>query len=159
MSLEIEIRPYRLPDDIEGLARVWVDSALYHVAIDDLPPLKPDATMDYGRGRFAHIGPDDPRGLFVAEVDGEVVGHIEVSLNRDPVAPEFIDAYVDELAVAAAWRGQGIGTRLMAHAEQWAKGSGALSIGIDHLHTNAGAERLYERLGYRRRGVRRGKRF
>jgi ribosomal protein S18 acetylase RimI-like enzyme len=158
MALDIAVRPYRLPDDIEGLARVFLDSARYHEEIDDLPPLMSPATMEYARTRFARIKPDDKRGLFVAEVDGEVVGHIEVSMRRDDDAG-FVGAYVEELAVAEAWRGRGVGTRLMAHGEKWAQDNGARSIMLDHLHTNAGAARLYERLGYGRRGILLGKRF
>jgi ribosomal protein S18 acetylase RimI-like enzyme len=158
MSIEIQIRPYRLPDDIEALARTWVESAAYHEAIDDLPPLRSEASMDYARKRFGRIAPDDPRGLFVAEVGGEVVGHVEVRMRRDDDL-NYVDGYVEELAVAEPWRGRGVGTALMAHAEQWAKDNGALSIGLDHLHTNAGAQRLYERLGYGLRGIQRAKRF
>jgi GNAT superfamily N-acetyltransferase len=158
MSVEVEIRPYRLPDDIDGLARVYVDSEWYHNEIDDLPPLEPPFTMDQARQRFARITPDEKHGLFVAEVDGQVVGHIEVSMRRNHDVGA-VGAYVDELAVADGWRGRGIGTRLMAHGEAWARGNGAISIMLDHLHTNAGAARLYERLGYRRRGILLGKRF
>jgi ribosomal protein S18 acetylase RimI-like enzyme len=158
MSLQIRIRPYRLPEDIDGLAQVFVDSERYHATIDDLPPLTPPISIEYARNRFARIEPDDTRGLFVAEVDGAVVGHIEVSIRRNDEVG-FVGAYVDELAVAGGWRGRGIGTALMAHGEAWAKGNGAKSIMLDHLHTNAGAAKLYQRLGFRRRGILLGKRF
>jgi ribosomal protein S18 acetylase RimI-like enzyme len=146
------IRPYRIPDDVEGLARVYVDSATHHRAIDDLPPLIPAITMDYARQRFANLEPDDKRLLLVAEVDSEVVGLVEATMRRDDAA-QFVGAYVDELAVATSWRGHGVGTRLMAEVESWAARNGALSLALDHLHTNEGAHRLYERLGYQSRGV------
>jgi GNAT superfamily N-acetyltransferase len=151
-GLEILVRPYRLPEDIESLARVFVDSAVYHRDIDDLPPLIAPIGMEYARRRFEKPKPDGERALLAAEVDGAVVGLVEVTLRRDEAAG-FVGAYVDELAVAAAWRGRGIGTRLMAAAEEWARGSGALSVALDHLHTNHGAHRLYARRGYVSLGI------
>jgi len=41
----------------------------------------------------------------------------------------------------------------MAAVDEWARRNGALSVALDHLHTNDGAHRLYERLGFRVRGV------
>ncbi|HXA27579.1 MAG TPA: GNAT family N-acetyltransferase [Candidatus Angelobacter sp.] len=149
----LTVRPYRLPDDAEALSRIFADSEEYHRAIDDLPPLIPPVGIDYARQRFATMKPDDPeRCLLVAEVGGEVVGHVEAIMRRDEAAG-FTGTYVDELAVSPSWRGRGVGTALMAAVEEWARGKGALSVALDHLHTNEGAHRLYERLGFRTRGV------
>jgi GNAT superfamily N-acetyltransferase len=149
----ITVRPYRMPDDAEALSRVFADSEQYHREIDDLPPLVPLVGIEYARQRFAKIRTDDPeRALLVAEVDGAVVGHVEATMRRDEAAG-FAGAYVDELAVATSWRGRGVGTALMAAVDEWARSKGALSVALDHLHTNDGAHRLYERLGFRVRGM------
>jgi len=149
----VVVRPYRLPEDIEGLSSVYLDSERYHTAIDDQPPLTPPRELDYARQRFAAMSIGDPeRLLLVADADGEVVGHVEARMQRDEPA-HFVGVYVDELAVAEAWRGRGVGTLLMAAVEKWARDKGALSIALDHFHTNAGARRLYDRLGFRVRSV------
>jgi GNAT superfamily N-acetyltransferase len=148
----VKVRAYQIPDDVEGLSRVLIDSATYHRGIDDLPPMIPAMTMDYARQRFTNLSPDEKRLLLLAEVDGEVVGLVEATMRRDDEAG-FVGAYVDELAVAASWRGRGVGTLLMAEVDVWALGKGAMSVALDHLHTNEGAHRLYSRLGYAVRGV------
>lgn len=150
---QITVRPYRLPDDAEALSVVYAESEQYHRDIDDLPPLIPPLGIAYARQRFAKLKTDDTeRALLVAEVDGAVVGHVEATMRRDEAAG-FVGTYVDELAVSVPWRGRGVGTALMAAVEEWARGKGALSIALDHLHTNDGAHRLYERLGLRTRGM------
>jgi ribosomal protein S18 acetylase RimI-like enzyme len=65
---------------------------------------------------------------------------------REAEPDEF---FVNDVAVLPAYRGQGIGTRLLAVAEQRARsaGLGKCSLTVDLGNTRAQA--LYERLGYR----------
>ena len=56
--------------------------------------------------------------------------------------------HVAELFVAESVRGQGIGTRLLAEAEQYARTLGRQFITLDVVDTNVGALRLYQRLGF-----------
>ncbi len=71
-----------------------------------------------------------------------------VSLARVKEA-EAGEYFVNSLAVVAECRGQGIGTRLLAEAQARARDAGfarcSLTVDVD----NAGAQRLYERQGYR----------
>jgi ribosomal protein S18 acetylase RimI-like enzyme len=56
--------------------------------------------------------------------------------------------YVNAVATTPAHRGQGIGSRLMQLAEARARESGARTLSLIVAEDNAGARRLYERLGY-----------
>lgn len=56
--------------------------------------------------------------------------------------------YVDQLAVAAPWRSQGIGTRLLAEAAALAGRQGRSRVLLDVVDTNPRARALYERLGF-----------
>ena len=59
----------------------------------------------------------------------------------------FKSAHVSELWVAETHRGQGVGRKLLAKAEQLAVGRGCVRL---HLETrNEAARSLYEHLGYR----------
>jgi ribosomal protein S18 acetylase RimI-like enzyme len=65
------------------------------------------------------------------------------------VAPIGDDAlYLKMLAVNAARRGQGIGTRLLDHAGELAQKRGLTSVALDVRADNDGALRLYERFGF-----------
>jgi GNAT superfamily N-acetyltransferase len=152
-AARVVVRPYRLPEDAEALSQIFAASEQYHRDIDDLPPLIPPIGIDYARRRFAAMATDDAEHLLLAaEVGGAVVGLVEARMRRDPAAG-FVGTYVEELAVAPEWRGRGVGTALMAAVDEWARGHGALSVALDHFHTNEGAHRLYARLGYQVRGV------
>lgn len=67
-----------------------------------------------------------------------------VELERQSVGTWYINA----LAVFAAHRGNGIGSRLLQAAEDLAKANGYSAASIQVYAQNTGAVRLYERLGY-----------
>jgi putative acetyltransferase len=92
--------------------------------------------------------------LLVAELEtGVLVGRM--SLMRDP---HPASAHVADLGVmvAAAHRRAGIGTALMAAAEDWARRSRVRKLELHVFPHNEPAIRLYEKLGYREEGIRRG---
>jgi len=155
---DIRVRPYRLPDDVEALARIYEDSEEYHETIDVEPPPVPHS-METSRRRFAAMRPGGADVLWLcAEVDGTVVGLAEAAMRRDE-HNGFAGTYVNELAVAAGWRGRGIGTRLLDEVERWARDHGAMGLALDTFVDNQGARRLYERRGFRVRAVVMGKRL
>lgn len=57
-------------------------------------------------------------------------------------------AYIDDLCVDAAFRGQGIGERLMNCAEEWARRKQLPGIMLETQNINTTACRLYARCGY-----------
>jgi ribosomal protein S18 acetylase RimI-like enzyme len=62
--------------------------------------------------------------------------------------------YVNVLAAYPDLRGQGLGTALLAVAEQLAADAGRRGLSIIVSDANTGARRLYERTGYREAGRR-----
>ena len=74
-----------------------------------------------------------------------MVGFLSLESHREG-KPPFL--YLDDFSVTAACRGQGIGSRLLDMAEEYAA---ALELGETHLHVerdNLGARRLYRRRGF-----------
>ena len=57
--------------------------------------------------------------------------------------------YVNVLASYPQWRGQGFGTALLQHAEKLAAAGAKRGMSVIVADDNAGARRLYERMGYR----------
>ena len=93
-------------------------------------------------GRFFTGGEDK---ILVAEQAGMVVGFLSLESHREG-EPPFL--YLDDFSVTAACRGQGIGSRLLDMAEEYAA---ALRLGEIHLHVerdNLGARHLYQRRGF-----------
>ncbi|WP_327685186.1 GNAT family N-acetyltransferase [Streptomyces sp. NBC_00467] len=82
---------------------------------------------------------------------GETVGHLFV--GRREVRPGEEGAYVYDVAVAEAHRGQGHGRSLMLRAEQGALESGTRLLGLHVFAGNAPALGLYTSLGYETTGV------
>jgi ribosomal protein S18 acetylase RimI-like enzyme len=57
-------------------------------------------------------------------------------------------AHVSVLAITKDAEGSGVGRRLMAHAETWARQRGVSLLTLNVFDANARARRLYERLGF-----------
>jgi len=83
--------------------------------------------------------------VLVAEAGGEPVGELGLHLARYGVADLG-------MAVAAGWRGRGIGSALLAEAIDQARTAGAHKIALQVWPHNAAAIALYERFGFQREG-------
>lgn len=55
---------------------------------------------------------------------------------------------VHDVAVLSGYRGQRIGERMLALAEEMARARGACKLTLEVLSGNAGAQRLYQRVGF-----------
>ncbi|HVU30097.1 MAG TPA: GNAT family N-acetyltransferase [Sphingomicrobium sp.] len=86
---------------------------------------------------------------FIAFSDsGEAVGMIDLRVrNYAEGAPELVAPYVEDLWVEPVYRRQGVATRLLEAAEQWARSEGFNWLGSDarldnleshHWHRSAG---------------------
>jgi len=124
------------------------------VRAEDLPALEWDGVYTRYRQVFRETFEDAQRGhrvMLVAVAAGEVVGQVFVQLNSSE--QQFADGatrgYLYALRVRPVWQGQGVGARLIAAAEAALREHGFTTAVIAAAKENAGALRLYERLGYR----------
>ena len=90
--------------------------------------------------------------IFVAEVEEEVVGFINVRLEHE--SQEYISslvdyAYISDIVVLQAYRGRGIGTILLQQAEAFARHQGATVLKIQVLARNQQAADVYQHVGFR----------
>lgn len=98
-------------------------------------------------GRLETLTGDNLRKVFVAEVDGAVVGWVDVFARRMLLVDGM--AEINGLIVDAGVRGQGIGEQLMAAAEAWAVSAGCQEMRVRSNVIRQRAHRFYtERLGY-----------
>jgi ribosomal-protein-alanine N-acetyltransferase len=81
--------------------------------------------------------------------------------NRTLVGYLIISRYVDawhvmNVAVDPEYRGRGIATKLLSHLFEQTAGDGRRGYTLEVRVSNRSAIRLYERLGFKARGIRRG---
>jgi GNAT superfamily N-acetyltransferase len=86
--------------------------------------------------------------VFVAESGGRVVGWIHCPLTRSLVIEPHV--LIQGIVVDEAWRGHGIGRRLMAQAEAYARRQGVGFVRLRSGSQRQAAHAFYEALGYRR---------
>jgi ribosomal protein S18 acetylase RimI-like enzyme len=132
-----------------------------------------EAAWDVGRRRAAREeGSFSYRNATIIEHHGRCAGCLigyEIPDNPGPI-PDNMPAlfaplqelenlahgtwYINVLAVRPQFRSQGLGTKLLALAEETARGLGKRGMSVIVSDANLGAHRLYERLGYNERARR-----
>jgi GNAT superfamily N-acetyltransferase len=98
---------------------------------------------------FDEIDADKNNELIVAEMDGRVVGALQITFTPSISFQGGKRATVESVRVDEKHRGQGIGRRLMLWAIERAKAENCF---VMQLTTNADrreAHRFYERLGFK----------
>jgi streptothricin acetyltransferase len=81
--------------------------------------------------------------VMVAEAEGRLVAILEVESE-----PWRNTALVWALFVDKAWRGQGVGAKLLREAEKWAKRKRLRAVVLETQTNNIPAIRFYEKQGY-----------
>jgi len=114
-----------------------------------------------GSGNFSY------RNVLIAEIDGDVAGMLlSYKLSSEEEAedldelPAFIrplveleqcvpeSYYINMIATFSTFRGQGVGTTLLAQVDDLARLAGCVEISIEVFEENQGALKLYQRLGF-----------
>jgi GNAT superfamily N-acetyltransferase len=92
-------------------------------------------------------------GIFVAERNGRIVGlvgaYLDYALEIDGAYGRLMGLVVDE-----AFRGRGIGARLMEWIEGWLRDRGATRLTLTSGKQRIDAHRFYRNLGYEETGLR-----
>jgi aminoglycoside 6'-N-acetyltransferase I len=99
----------------------------------------------------AHLVLTTPIAIFVAEGSGGMLlGFLEVDLRSHADGCNGLQpvGYIEGWYVAEDYRHRGIGRRLLAKAEDWARGHGCLEMASDAVIDNELSQRAHEALGY-----------
>lgn len=70
-------------------------------------------------------------------------------IEKETFAGEW---YLDSLVTAEKFRGRGVGTELLDALGEFAKEDGEEIIGLNCDQSNAGAQKLYEKMGFKKTG-------
>ncbi len=89
------------------------------------------------------------QAAFVAEVEGELVGFVEVGLRPYAEGCETSPVgYLEGWYVRPPWRRQGVGRVLVERAEAWARDQGCTEMASDAQLENLPGQEAHRHLGY-----------
>ena len=131
------------------LADILIDCVEGGSSVSFLLPISRQTAEGFYRKTAARVA-EGSAILFVAALDGEIVGTVQLCPVLIENQPHRAD--VAKLLVHRRGRQRGIAQALMAALEEraWAEGRSLLSLDTT---TGSPAERLYEKLGWQRLGV------
>ncbi|WP_231711043.1 GNAT family N-acetyltransferase [Xanthobacter dioxanivorans] len=131
------------PEDLQALVALF--------AADELgghgDTCKASARADY-RVAFDAIDADPRTCLFVAELDGRVVGTFQLVVVHSLPARGALRALLEAVQVDAGLRGRRIGEAMVRFAIGEARRAGAKSLALTSNKVRLDAHRFYRRLGF-----------
>lgn len=102
-----------------------------------------------GPAELGNIVASDASVLLMARHDsGALVGTLTLVLFR---IPSGLRAWIEDVIVDEAWRGQGVGEALSQEAVRRATAAGARTVDLTSRPSREAANRLYRRLGFQPR--------
>jgi GNAT superfamily N-acetyltransferase len=134
---------------IPALAGILIDCVEGGASVSFMLPIDRRTAESFYEGVVEKIA-NGGAILFVAFLDGEIAGTVQLNPESKPNQPHRAD--VSKLLVARGGRNRGVAQALMAALEETAKERGRTLLCLDTA-TGSPAERLYEKLGWQRLGV------
>jgi len=147
----VEIRPFQPPDldelqQIRALAFETVFRSFRGILGPAIADVALSAAETEQAGLLADLcKPDAPQKVFVAELNGELIGFVSLSLDENQKVGE-----IGLNAVRPDCSGQGVGTQLYEFAlnEMKAAGMKVATVGTGGDPSHAPARRAYEKAGF-----------
>ncbi len=130
-------------DDVPTIVRMLADDELGRGREQLEDPL-PQAYYD----AYEEIAADPNNRLLVAEIDGEIVGTMQLSFLRMLSRKGSMRAEVEAVRIASHLRGKGIGRQMMVLAIDIARARGCVLMQLASNNSRVAAHRFYAQLGF-----------
>jgi ribosomal protein S18 acetylase RimI-like enzyme len=117
-------------------------------AFDRLVPQLSSSSPPPGREHLEALVSSPDTELFVARIDGRILGSLTLAFYRIPTG---LKAWIEDVVVDDAARGRGVGEQLNRVALAEARSRGAKAVDLTSRPTRESANRLYRRLGFEQR--------
>jgi len=114
-------------------------------AFDRLIPQLSSSSPPPTRDHLGAIVDNEDTVLFVARVDGRILGSLTLAFYRIPTGTK---AWIEDVVVDADARGHGIGELLSRAALAEAGARGAKDVSLTSRPSREAANRLYQRIGF-----------
>ena len=144
------IRHFDADNDLDGLRRCFIELQDFERAYDSRMPAGA-GIADECIVRILDRCKREDGQVIVAEVDGVLAGYVSAFARvRSEVLHDgsFEYALIGDLVVLEAYRGGGLGKKLLRAAEDFVKERGAQWLRIGVVSGNQRAINLYESMGY-----------
>lgn len=138
----IEIREATI-EDLPGIIRIITEDRLASGRDRYTDPLDPCYVQ-----AFRTIEADPDNILLVVCRDGEVVGNLQLTFTPYLTYHGSWRATIENVRVAAAYRDQGLGSRMMEYAIGLAREKDCAIVQLTSNKARRDAHRFYERLGF-----------
>jgi ribosomal protein S18 acetylase RimI-like enzyme len=121
-----------------------VDDELVSALATLIPQLSSSSPPPNADELGAIVGSPDSL-LFVARVDGRIVGSLTLAFYRIPTG---LKAWIEDVVVDSSARGHGVGEALNEAALDESRRRGAKHVSLTSRPNREAANRLYQRLGF-----------
>ena len=130
-------------EDLADIVRMLADDFLGQTRERFEDPL-PDSYV----AAFREIEADKNNELIVVEIDGRLVGTLQITFTPSISFQGGLRSTVESVRVDDAFRGKGIGREMMLWAIERARERGCISMQLTTNADRSEAHRFYERLGF-----------
>jgi len=130
-------------DDLPSIVKMLGDDFLGQQREDLSQPLNENYLK-----AFREIEADPNNELIVAELDGKIIGTLQLVVTPSLSYKGSKRSIVESVRVDSAFRGRGIGREMMLWAIERAKEKGCTSMHLTSHKDREDAHRFYEKLGF-----------
>ena len=147
MRTDVTIRRAKKAD-VPGILPIWTELMDLHAQLDPLYTRRDGASKAFAAFITMNIDKDDWQ-VFVAEADGLIVGHLQCCIKEyPPVLTTSEYGHIIDAAVTSAYRGQGIGGKLVSAALEWFQAKGIARIEVRMSVHNKTSTAFWHAMGF-----------
>jgi ribosomal protein S18 acetylase RimI-like enzyme len=117
-------------------------------AFERLIPQLSSSSPPPSRDQLVEVVENDDTVLFLAVVNGQIMGSLTLAFYRIPTG---LKAWIEDVVVDDAARGRGLGAALNDAALNEARARGAKDVSLTSRPAKEAANRLYKRIGFETR--------
>jgi GNAT superfamily N-acetyltransferase len=130
-------------NDLPSIVRMLADDFLGQQREDVSEPINESYVK-----AFREIDSDPNNELIVAEIDGNVIGTLQLTFTPSLSYRGSKRCTVESVRIDSSLRGKGIGREMMLWAIEHAKEKGCISMQLTSHSERIDAHRFYEQLGF-----------
>jgi GNAT superfamily N-acetyltransferase len=130
-------------EDVPAIVRMLADDTLGRTR-EDMEESSSSAYYD----AFDELARDRNNRLMVAELDGHVVGTLQLTFIRGLSRKGARRAQIEAVRIAPEHRGKGLGEEIIRAAIEIARGAGCSMVQLTTDKRRSDAHRFYARLGF-----------